>query len=96
MKRFFIGFALVASSMLIPSIADARPSHHYVRHATVHHYYGPSGGRHYRNVDGNLVHSPMRASSRPAGATAHCSDGSWSFSQHARGTCSHHGGVASW
>lgn len=33
--------------------------------------------------------------SRPAGASARCSDGSWSFSQHHRDTCSHHGGVAS-
>ncbi|MFI4919394.1 MAG: DUF3761 domain-containing protein, partial [Legionellales bacterium] len=23
-------------------------------------------------------------------------DGTWSFSQQHRGTCSHHGGVASW
>jgi hypothetical protein len=31
-----------------------------------------------------------------AGATAQCRDGSYSFSEHHRGTCSHHGGVASW
>ena len=32
----------------------------------------------------------------PAGATAQCRDGSYSFSEHRRGTCSHHGGVATW
>jgi hypothetical protein len=32
----------------------------------------------------------------PAGASAQCRDGSYSFSQHRRGTCSHHGGVALW
>jgi hypothetical protein len=32
----------------------------------------------------------------PAGATAQCSDGSYSFSQSRRGTCSHHGGVGTW
>ncbi|MGN6445408.1 GmrSD restriction endonuclease domain-containing protein [Amnibacterium sp.] len=32
----------------------------------------------------------------PAGATARCRDGSYSFSAHRRGTCSHHGGVAVW
>lgn len=32
----------------------------------------------------------------PAGATAECRDGSYSFSQHRRGTCSHHGGVDGW
>jgi hypothetical protein len=32
----------------------------------------------------------------PAGATARCRDGSLSYSAHRRGTCSHHGGVATW
>jgi len=32
----------------------------------------------------------------PSGATAQCRDGSYSFSKHRRGTCSHHGGVAAW
>lgn len=34
--------------------------------------------------------------SAPAGATARCRDGTYSFSQHRAGTCSHHGGVAAW
>jgi hypothetical protein len=32
----------------------------------------------------------------PPGATARCRDGTYSFSQHRSGTCSHHGGVAAW
>jgi hypothetical protein len=32
----------------------------------------------------------------PPGATARCRDGSYSFSRHHSGTCSHHGGVAVW
>jgi hypothetical protein len=36
------------------------------------------------------------ASSAPPGATAQCRDGTYSFSQHHSGTCSHHGGVAQW
>ena len=32
----------------------------------------------------------------PAGATALCRDGSYSYSQHHSGTCSQHGGVAQW
>src|SRR6476646_3741613 len=32
----------------------------------------------------------------PAGATALCNDGTYSFSQHHQGTCSHHGVVAQW
>lgn len=31
-----------------------------------------------------------------SGATAVCRDGSYSYSRHRRGTCSHHGGVARW
>jgi hypothetical protein len=32
----------------------------------------------------------------PAGATARCNDGSYSFSQSRSGTCSGHGGVGQW
>src|SRR5712691_10637126 len=32
----------------------------------------------------------------PPGATAQCRDGTYSYSQHHSGTCSHHGGVAVW
>jgi hypothetical protein len=32
----------------------------------------------------------------PPGATARCNDGTYSYSQHHSGTCSHHGGVAQW
>jgi len=34
--------------------------------------------------------------SAPSGASAICMDGSYSYSQNRRGTCSHHGGVAVW
>lgn len=52
----------------------------------------------YRNKAGNTVHSPSKAKSGklPSGASAKCGDGSYSFSQNGRGTCSRHGGVASW
>jgi hypothetical protein len=51
----------------------------------------------YINHDGNLVHRPARDSNgRPQGATALCRDGTYSFSQHHDGTCSHHGGVEHW
>jgi hypothetical protein len=53
-------------------------------------------GKTYVNVDGNTVHSPVTAPVAPSGATAKCNDGSWSYSQNHRGTCSHHGGVARW
>lgn len=39
---------------------------------------------------------PKNESTPPSGATALCRDGTYSFSQHRRGTCSHHGGVSKW
>jgi len=55
-----------------------------------------SNSNSYINVDGNQVHSPAYADSVPAGASAVCRDGTYSFSQHRQGTCSGHGGVATW
>jgi hypothetical protein len=53
---------------------------------------------HYVNRDGNSVHAPAhsRSGAIPQGATARCRDGTYSFSRHHSGTCSRHGGVASW
>lgn len=53
---------------------------------------------HYRNKDGQIVHSPAKSvqGQVPSGASAKCRDGTYSFSQHRRGTCSHHGGVGTW
>ncbi len=36
------------------------------------------------------------AAASPPGATALCRDGTYSYSKHHSGTCSHHGGVAKW
>ena len=55
-----------------------------------------SNNRHYTNSDGQSVHSPAYSNGPPPGATARCQDGTYSFSQHRQGTCSHHGGVAQW
>ena len=50
----------------------------------------------YVNSAGNTVCSPYSSSSAPAGASAQCGDGTYSFSQSRSGTCSHHGGVSTW
>jgi uncharacterized protein YraI len=60
---------------------------------------GESGpGRSYVNSKGERVQSPTRTADGqpPAGATAQCRDGAYSFSRSRRGTCSGHGGVARW
>jgi hypothetical protein len=55
-------------------------------------------GRGYINSRGQWIPSPTwtRDGLPPQGATARCSDDSFSFSQSSRGTCSWHGGVAEW
>lgn len=57
---------------------------------------GLSNDNYYTNVSGNKVHSPTYSETIPIGASAKCRDGTYSFSQNRRGTCSHHGGVARW
>ncbi len=57
---------------------------------------GLSNDNYYTNTQGNEVHSPAYSNTVPAGATAICGDGTYSFSQSRRGTCSHHGGVSQW
>lgn len=73
------------------------PSYKTARHKR-HRSYAPrySSVRHYTNSYGNRVQSPTYYDSKPPGATALCRDGTYSFSQSRRGTCSHHGGVARW
>lgn len=100
MKRYLFRAALICSVAmgLSGGDADARARHH---HPARHHHVAEAGaasigGGYYTNVNGHSVHRPARSDSRPSGATAKCYDGSWSFSENHRGTCSHHGGVQSW
>jgi hypothetical protein len=84
-----LSFAL-AAALLAAGGAEARPRHHPSPDAAA----ACSDSEHYANVSGHCVHRPIHAARRPAGASAQCRDGSFSFSEHHRGTCSHHGGVA--
>lgn len=52
--------------------------------------------KYYTNSVGRKVQSPTYYDSAPTNATALCRDGTYSFSQSRRGTCSRHGGVAQW
>ena len=61
--------------------------------ASAHSTHADCSRGYYKNVSGHCVHSP---SNNPVGATARCRDGTYSYSEHASGTCSHHGGVRIW
>lgn len=64
--------------------------------ATSSRVYSNSSHKYYTNTYGERVQSPTYYQTAPAGATALCQDGTYSFSRSRRGTCSHHGGVARW
>ena len=53
---------------------------------------------HYVNKAAQEVHSPSASISGkvPAGSSAKCRDGTYSFSKHHSGTCSRHGGIDEW
>ena len=52
--------------------------------------------KHSKSSAGRRTQSVTHHNSIPAGASAICWDGTYSFSQSRRGTCSHHGGVKIW
>jgi hypothetical protein len=86
--RHVLSLLLALGALAAPAgaVASAPASHSHPAVAECRSGY-------YKNVSGHCIHSP---SSNPAGATAKCRDGTYSYSEHASGTCSHHGGVLRW
>lgn len=85
--------------MLFPDIVQARKSSsHNGRHSTKHSHPTRPAHEYYKNSLGIMVHFPVRMPSAkaPAGASARCRDGSYSFSWSRKGTCSRRGGVSDW
>lgn len=80
-------------ALIATGAAEARPRPAAAAPTTVQ---PADDAAYYTNVSGHRVHRPIQAAQRPPGATARCADGAYSFSEHRRGTCSHHGGVAAW
>ncbi|MGJ3648198.1 DUF3761 domain-containing protein [Sphingomonas sp. GlSt437] len=78
--------------LLAPAAAEAR---HYSHHHAAYGRYDASGS-YYTARSGHRVHRPVFSRAVPAGASARCRDGTWSFSESHRGSCSHHGGVDRW
>ncbi|WP_415644127.1 DUF3761 domain-containing protein [Sphingomonas antarctica] len=86
--KFLLALCALAT-LAAPAAVEARRTHY--QQTTTY-----SSGRYYTARSGHRVSGPVRADRAPAGASARCGDGTWSFSESRRGTCSHHGGVASW
>lgn len=89
-------FAVTRYSSLVALLALASIAHAYQPPSPDESQLREHG--HYVNHDGQVVHSPAHARNGgvPAGATAKCGDGTYSFSRHHSGTCSRHRGVAEW
>ena len=87
MRLLFAALALFA--LTTPVTSNARQHYRYSYRSTGLYEY-------YTARSGHRVHRPMQAARAPVGASAKCRDGSWSFSESHRGTCSWHGGVARW
>ena len=109
-KRFIIPLAIIATSFALGStstpsdtqVSSVVPTAN-VQKTVVNPYQTNtntsnklSNDNYYTNTAGNEVHSPAYSNSAPIGASAQCRDGTYSFSQSRRGTCSHHGGVSEW
>jgi resuscitation-promoting factor RpfB len=96
---FAFALALVFLSQQVTSQTQPSPQPSQDAPATTSSTHGKvnctSNGT-YVNSAGQTVKRPENCSGAPQGATAQCRDGTYSFSQSRRGTCSHHGGVAKW
>jgi len=103
--KFFV-LAALAGLVAAPAFAyQASPSelllrehHDELRLRVLHNASLPHVHRHYASRPAPVVQSlaQTRSSGVPAGATAHCVDGTYSFSHHRSDTCSQNGGVAEW
>lgn len=98
MKNLLVILSLVLSVISGSDAIAKSPSKHDYSQAAEPRETDLQTHRHYRNRDGQEVHSPSKSKNgvAPSGASAQCRDGTYSFSKHARGTCSHHGGVSNW
>jgi hypothetical protein len=57
---------------------------------------GHQGPNSNSNANGPTPNSNASGPAAKEHATARCNDGTYSYSKHRQGTCSHHGGVAEW
>jgi hypothetical protein len=98
MRRFTS--VLVLATVLLPSLFGQTPQPQPSNNQSTQQQQNAkpkcSDSGTYVNGQGQTVKRPENCSAAPQGATAQCADGTYSFSQSRKGTCSHHGGIAKW
>ena len=102
-REFVYALALAVILLSQQIVSQTQSSSHPSTNPTTTSNGKPSAGKvnctnngTYVNSKGQTVQRPENCSGPPQGATAQCRDGSYSFSQSRRGTCSHHDGVGKW
>jgi len=98
MKKTLTTLTLALALTVFAFPSSHQSSAHHTATSGTHHTTSTTHHDHnyYANSSGQRVHTPVHSNSALAGATAKCGDGTYSFSAHHGGTCSHHGGVSSW
>jgi len=76
------------------AVPSPKPTRHRVTHSPTHR--AAVARPTHRAAPRPRPHPTHKAPVHPAGATAICNDGTYSYSQHRQGTCSHHHGVRAW
>lgn len=83
-------------SIIQPAEARGHGGRHWGGHHYSHSYSHKSHASKGHSYKKRSRHARSTAAASGNGATAQCRDGTLSYSQHRRGTCSHHKGVAVW
>lgn len=84
--------ALVCAGQLALASAQRQEAANWI--AAYKRYVSATSGRSSTPSPPPASTPPAKSTSHPAGATAKCDDGTYSYSAHHSGSCSHHGGVA--
>lgn len=95
-RVYFSGKIGYVNSKYLLSQERQNATTHKSNQSSVNSYRTTQPGSNYNSQNTSTQTKSNYNNNSAAGATALCNDGTYSYSQNRRGTCSHHGGVARW